>query len=326
LEQRLLHNVGTMPGVQAAVLSGTPVLAGVTFFEPPLRSSAATLPRYQHHAVGPGYFRLLDIPLLRGRDFRPEDWQQKPMVAVVNRAFAQRAWPNSDPIGKTLRPASGKGVFSLRVVGVVGDTRDNRVADAPMPEIYTEFSGAVQSVVVFVRSRGDPDASWSAWSQSLRREVWSTAGDVPITLLHPLRDVVAAAHAGPRFRATVLASLALLGLVLAVLGVYSVFAYAASRRRQEVAIRMALGARPAAITALYLSSGLRVALAGVALGVPGAWLAERVLRAELPGLIPGGTGALVAAAALLFAAAMAACYLPARRAHDARLTDWLRQP
>lgn len=201
----------------------------MTFFEPPVHAGQAVVRDFHHRAVTPGYFRILGIPVLRGRDFSAADRHGTPEVAIINRAFAREAWPHGgDPVGQQMVIHRHGEHWTARVIGVVADARDNRLrVSAPPPEIYTSLLQDLPpytGVGLLLGTRGRAAAHWPYWRRALQQQIWSALGSVPISFLHPLSAVVAKNRAGPRFRAAVLAAFALMGLLLAALGVYGVFA------------------------------------------------------------------------------------------------------
>ncbi len=330
LYQRLLRRARAIPGAAGAALTGAPLLAGMTFIEPPTHAGVAVVTDYHHRAVTPGYFRLLGIPLLRGRDFSAADGHGAPEVAVVNRAFARQGWPRGgDPVGHRLLIRWRGQSWSLRVIGVIGNARDNRLRSAPRPEIYTSLFQDLprnSGVGLLVRTRGSAAAQWPYWRRALQRQIWSVLPSAAISFLHPLAAVVAKNQSGPRFRASILAAFALLGLLLAALGVYGVFAYAAAQRRREFAIRLALGATGRDMVRLVLPGSARLVAAGLALGLFAAWLAARALAHWLYAVSLRDPLPFLAAAAVLAIVALSAAYLPLRRALHLDPARTLREP
>lgn len=311
--RQLLRQVRGLPGVRGAAITGAPMLGGMTFIEPPLETGSARIGHYRHRGVTAGYFGLLHIPVLRGRDFGPRDAPGSAPVVIVNQALARVGWPGADPVGHEVRVAAGGKMLAFAVVGVAGDTRDNGILSPPAPEIYTpllQTLPANMSTDLLVRASGPP----TVMESRLRNAVWSAAGEIPIAFFHPLDTAIGRVQAAPRFVAAVIAGFAALALVLAAIGIYAVFTYAVTRRRREIGIRMALGAAPGAIAGAVLTAAARLVVAGAGLGLLAAWLVARSLRAWLYGIGPADPWALAGAAALLALAALAACALPLRRA------------
>ncbi len=331
LYRQLVHRARAIPGAAGAALTGAPLLAGMTFFEPPVHAGRAVVTGFHHRAVTSGYFRLLGIPLLRGRDFSAADRRGTPEVAIINRAFAREGWPHGgDPLGRQMVIHWHGQLWAARVIGVVGDARDNRLrVSAPPPEIYTSLFQDLPrytGVGLLLRTRGPAAAHWPYWRRALRQQIWSVLGSVPISFLHPLSAVVAKNRAGPRFRAAVLAAFAFLGLLLAALGVYGVFAYAAAQRSREFGIRLALGATRRDLTRMVGFDAVRLMAAGLAVGLLAAWFAARAMAHWLYAISSADPVPFLGAAMLLAAASLAAVYLPLRRALRLDPARTLREP
>ncbi len=328
--RRLLRRARSIPGATGAALTGAPLLAGMTFFEPPVHAGRAVVTDFHHRAVTSSYFRLLGIPLLRGRDFSAADRHGTPEVAIINRAFAREGWPHGgDPLGRQMVIRWHGQHWTARVIGVVGDARDNRLrVSAPPPEIYTSLLQDLPptGVGLLLRTRGPAAAHWPYWRRVLRQLIWSVIGPAPISFLRPLSAVVAKNRAGPGFRAAVLAAFAFLGLLLAALGVYGVFAYAAAQRSREFGIRLALGATRRDLTRMVVSDAVRLMAAGLAAGLLAAWFAARAMAHWLYAISPADPAPFLAAAILLAAAGLAAVYLPLRRALRLDPARTLREP
>jgi putative ABC transport system permease protein len=268
-------------------------------------------PPVNHEAISPDYFRTLRIPLLKGRTFSEADGPKAEPVVIVSRGFAERYWPGRDPLGQRLKfgPPDGKAVWKT-VVGVVGDVRYREWTsvwlDAYVP--YTQWSFGRMDLVV--GTEGDPLALVPA----LRAAVQAGDKDLALASVTTMEDAVFEAVAGPRFSAMLLGVFAGLALLLAAVGLYGVMAWSVSRRRREIGIRMALGARAGDVLRLVMRDGLRLAVLGLALGLAGAFAAGRMLQALLYEVSPAHPPTLLQVALLLLLVAGLAAYLPARRA------------
>jgi putative ABC transport system permease protein len=325
LAERIRQRLARLPGVRAAADSAVPVLAGETFIEPPAHTAVATV-LFQHRAVSPGYFRVLGIPLLQGRDFNADDRPGGTPVAIVNRAFAIAGWKGAHAIGHRIRiPTQGHRLEFL-VVGVAGDARDNALRAPPRPELYTAMSQtpALPSAAFFLRTSGNPAAGWPIWRQRISSRIWAVVGDVPIASIGPLQAAIAKAQAGPRFRAALLACFAAFGLLLAALGVYAVFAYEVARLERAVAVRLALGATHRRVVGGIVWSGAKVSGLGIGPGVLAGFWALRAMHSLLFGLSSSAAQPLIGAALLLGAAALAACALATRRVFRLQVAQALR--
>ena len=261
--------------------------------------------------VAPGAFAALGIPLQRGRDFHDGDAFDAPFTAVINEALARQAFPAQDPLGRLIF-CGFDSLAPMKIVGVVGDVRQYGPARAPQPEIYMPYQQhprAATALSIVVRTGTEP----AALSEAMRRKTRELSPDVPVrftTLEASLADAVAA----PRFRTLLLGIFAALAVSLASAGVYGVMAYTVGQRSSEIGLRMALGASSGDVLKLVLRQGLALAAAGVALGLAGAAAATRLLTTMLFEVKPTDPLSYVAAAALLALVALAASYIPARRA------------
>ncbi|RMH17120.1 MAG: ABC transporter permease [Acidobacteria bacterium] len=265
-----------------------------------------------YNAVGPGYFKTLRIPILHGRAIEGRDDDGAPLVAVVNETLARRLWGRADAVGERFSASGPEGPF-LDVIGVAKDGKYRQLLEPPRPYFYRPLAQDYHALRV-VHLRGDaPPAELMA---RVRAVVAALDPELPIAELQTLEQALDGAFGYflLRWGAAVAAVLGLLGTVLALVGVYGVVAYATAGRRRELAVRMALGARPAAVAALVLRQGLALVAWGLAGGLAVTAAVARLLRGFLYGVAPGDPATWLAAALLLASVALAACYLPARRA------------
>jgi putative ABC transport system permease protein len=268
----------------------------------------------QWRVVSDGFFETMGVPLLRGRTLKPSDTMAAQKVAVVSAALVRRFFPDKDPIGErvTLDELNGEQPPQwFTIVGVVEDVRFRRLTDPAMPVLY--YPAAQQAFPEFTLvARTGPDPM--ALVPSLRGIVRSLDPSMPLTDVRTMDEVVASSIAGARFRTTLLASFALVALLLAAIGVYGVMSYSVEQRSQEMGLRMALGASPRDVLALVTAHGVRLALAGILLGLVAAYAVTRVLESLLFGVSATDPVTFAGIAALLAAVASLASYLPARRA------------
>jgi predicted permease len=271
-------------------------------------------------------FRALGIAVVRGRAFGPDDHQGSAPVTVVSQALARAFWPGQDAVGKRIR-LTGPNMPWVTVVGVARDVRPEALSEPPKPTYYlltSQFARmtgfADQGATIVLRTAGDPAALTSA----ARAAIGEIDPELALNNVQTLESVVAGSVARPRFAASVLGAFGLSALVLAVVGVYGVLSYAMTRRRRELAVRMALGARPIEVRRLVIGSGLRLAAVGVAVGLVAAAAASRVLRALLYEVSPTDPTTLVAVGVTLIGAAAAASWLPAWRATRVSPAEVLR--
>jgi putative ABC transport system permease protein len=260
--------------------------------------------------VGDGHFRALGISVLTGREILPTDTAGRPPVVVINQVLADRLWPNQPALGKTLVLPWDPEV-RMEVVGVVANIREFGPAADPRPTFYPPLAQLpARGVQVGVRTAGDPTAVVSLVKQ-VAREV---DPNVAISGFQTMETRFAARTAAPRFRTVLLAVFGLLALALAATGLFSLLAYLAARREHELGIRLALGARPMAVTRLLLRRGVALSAAGIAIGAATSLAVSGVMRSLLFQVSPTDLSAFAAASAALALVAVAACLLPAWRA------------
>ncbi len=259
-----------------------------------------------------GFCETLALPLLRGRTFHATDAATAKRVAIINRTFARRYFPNADPIGHRVSFDADRGKPIWReIVGVVGDARQDGLDQSVYPEIQVPFAQATyRTMTVVVRSHAEP----TALARAVRSQARELDPLVPLFDLQSLAAAIADSVATRRFTAWLLGVFAVLALALAACGLYGVVAYRVARSQQEIGVRVALGAAPRAIVRMVILRGMGAALAGLVVGVPAAWLLARYLRAQLFGVAPHDPATFAGGAAVLLATCLLACYVPARRA------------
>ncbi|PYR94449.1 MAG: ABC transporter permease [Acidobacteria bacterium] len=258
------------------------------------------------------YFKTLAIPLLNGRVFDRREQAESEPVVIVSRTLAERYYPTG-AIGRHFRTGGPERPNNkwMRIVGVVGDVKYDGLAVTPEPAYYLPFrQHSWSSQFIVVRTAGSPAAA----ADSVRQAVWSIDRDLPLGRLRTMDELMARASGESRFRTFVLASFGLLGLVLALVGVYGVMAYSVSQRRQELGIRAALGARRTDLVSLVLKDAGVMAVTGVAIGLIGAFFATRLTETLLFGVSPKDPATFAFVAAVLMMAALVASWLPARKA------------
>ena len=307
----VLERVRAVPGVESVGAAKFAPLGG----EGEPRDAWATGSRYSEADplrssvmhVTPGYFRTLGIPLLSGRDFEMSERIGSPLVFIVNASFAKAMFPDGDAVGRTIN------VFGqpFPIVGVVGDVRQRSLTEPAAPMMYiSQLQNPRSRVVLFVRSAGDP----LQLVDEVREAVWSVNRNQTFTEIAPFATIVGETVARPRLLAALLALFGAVGLSLAALGIYGVLAFAVAQRRQEIGVRIALGATPAQVMRLVLGRGLVLAAAGASIGLLAALSTGRVMRTVLYETSAADPVTLVVTTLLLLAVALVASMLPARRA------------
>jgi putative ABC transport system permease protein len=312
--QQLTERIKTQPGVDSAAAVVTLPLTGAfestdLIVEGQALLSDAQRPEADYTAVSTDFFQTLQIPLLKGRQFTAQDTTGTPGVIIVNEILARLCWPNEDPIGKRFTVGFEK--EPRQIVGVVGSIKQTTLDAEVRPAMYLPQLQAPNNIMtIVVRTAGDP----AAMAATVREQVRALDKNLPVTHVRTMEDVFHTSVAQPRFSMLVVGLFAALALVLAVVGIYGVMAYSVSRRAHEIGVRMALGARTGQVLKLVLKEGMTLTLAGIAIGLLGAFALTRVLESLLFGVSTKDPFTFVAVSVLLAVVAFVACYIPARRA------------
>jgi len=262
--------------------------------------------------ITPDFFAALGIKILKGRGFASADQSNPPAVAIVSESFAREYIPGN-PLGKRFNtgPDMDGHRHWMQVVGEVNDVRD-RAASAPFsgPVYYTPYTLGGKQWQIIARTTVNPTTMVPA----IERIVRSVDADAPITHIETVDQIIAESSAQPRFQTVLLGSFGVLGLLLAIIGIYGVISYSVVQRTHEIGVRMALGAGRGDVLRMILGEGLLLASIGIAIGVAGALALTRFLRSMLFEIKPTDPATFIGVAALLVVVALAACYIPARRA------------
>ena len=322
---QLVARLATLPGVESAsAVNFVPLDVQSTVVPIEVEGQALPPPGQQnqvrYYVVTPEYFRTVSLPLKRGRGFDAHDNDEKNGVVVVSQRFAERYWGSSDPLGKRLRTIfpPGNSYWQaessnawLKVVGVVGDIRYDGLWNPGLPQMYLPMLQNPSSIMnVMLRTAGPP----LALTEAVRSQVHALDPEQPVFDVKTMDDVLTNSFSRPNLMAGLLLVFAALALVLAAVGVYGVLSYSVAQRTQEIGVRLAFGAQPSELVRLVLRQGMGLVLLGVVLGLAGAWASVRLLADWLYGIEPRDPATFAAAAAFLVLVALAACYLPARRA------------
>jgi putative ABC transport system permease protein len=278
----------------------------------------AKIPQRTGHAefrrATPGYFRAMQIPLLRGRLFDERDYPKAPHVALISKSLAETTWPGEDPIGKLVQFGNMDGdLHPFTVVGVVGDIRDDSLEATPQPTFYANalqrpgaLSGSFNLILV---TKSSPASLMTA-----ARRVVHDLDPQAAPSIETLTQVFSASLAERRFQLLLLGFFGVMALLLAVVGIYGVISFQVSQRTQEIGVRVALGATSENVARLVVRQGLVLAALGVALGLAGAFAVTRLMQSLLYGTTTTDPFTFIAAPVLLMVAAMLASLLPAWRA------------
>jgi predicted permease len=308
----LVARVARVPGVTRAALVRALPFSGNrdTVSYTPAEASPGDSPMTAEvNTVTDDYFRVMEIPLLRGRTFSDQDVAGAPLVMVVNEAFAETTWPGLDPLGREV--AFPGTPMRATIIGIVGNTYHQDLSTAPLPGI---FASSLQNPGLFMtlvaETAGDPMAALP----DVRRAIWSLDSDQPVWKERTLESLVEQSLRPSRFFSASLVAVAAAAMLLVAGGLYAQVSQVVTQRSKEMSLRMALGASRADVFRLVLRQGVVLTLAGLAIGWPGAALASRFLEQAMRISGPSSSLAYLAVAPILGALAMAACYLPARRA------------
>ncbi len=311
----LLDRVARVPGVKSVAMgSGFPMLDRVSANsfrvegEPEPAQGAGSLADYT--PVGYGYFESLGMPILRGRSFTQQDADQaKPSVIVVNEALAKRISPRGDALGKVLILGSGPTASRLTVIGVKADTHQMGLDTEARPELFVPMR-TFNSIALVVRTIDDP----LRLSSAIQSQVWTIDPNQPVADVYSMEQRMAEGLGQRRFNMLLFGIFAGLALLLASVGIYGVLAYTVTQRMREIGIRIALGASARNVAGLVLRQGLLLALAGVLVGGGAAFALTRWMESLIFGVSPTDPVTFSTVAVLLVAIALAASYIPARRA------------
>jgi len=312
--QRLLEEVSGQSGMQEAALTSSLPFAtgnpGFVIFMNGQEEVRPGMPTANFRSVSPDYFRVMGIPLLKGREFSGADHESAPMVAVINEAMAKRYWPNADPIGQRIKETSNQAVWR-EIVGVVGSVRHRDRGEEPRPEMFVPWSQVPGATInLAVRTQMEPGGVGA----TLRRAVMAIDGNLPLYEVRTMEDRLFESVAQPRFRMALLGVFAALALVMAVVGLYAVMTVSVAQRTHELGIRIALGAQRRDVIGIVLRQAVKLVSIGVMIGLAGAWALTRVMTTLLYEVKPTDPLTFLAVPVLLIAVAVLACWLPARHA------------
>jgi putative ABC transport system permease protein len=313
--RELLDGVRSIPGIQAASLSST-VPPGQGGFSENITIEGAPeedQPIVLLPLVQPDYFRTMAIPLVAGRSFTDADTAEGPPVTIVSETLARRYFPNQSAVGKRLKIGGRERPNApwREIVGVAGDVRYRGPEAELEPVFYVPHAqNTTRSMYLVMRSALPP----SSLRAGIREQIGALDGTIPVPEPRRIDDLLYESIARPRFRTTLVAAFAGMALLIAGVGLYGVIAYGVTQRRQEIGIRIALGAQPRAVALLILRQGAALALIGVAAGVGAALALQKLVSGFLFGVTPTDVPTFAAVIGVLVGTCVLASYLPARRA------------
>jgi putative ABC transport system permease protein len=312
-----VERIRNLPGVESASAVMCPPLVGqcwdsvFVFDDRPVPPQAA-LPSAVFNIAEPRYFETLQTPLLAGRSFTPADTVSSAPVILINETMARRWWPRENPIGKRIKQGfPGDHVPFREIVGIVGDLHQNGTDQPELPEVFEPAAqNPFNSMTILVRTKLEPMSLTGAAVGAIQ----ALDRDQPVSSIKPLAAYVSESLGSRKFSTLLLALFGSLALLLAAVGIYGVMAYTVSLRTHELGIRMALGAQPTDVFGLVVKFGARLALAGIAIGMIASFALARLMQSQLFQVSNLDPMTFLAVAILLCCVAVAACYIPARRA------------
>jgi predicted permease len=323
--RNLLESVGSAPGVQEVAMHTDPPFMGAGSHETfKVEGVADPSPERGFPAsfdvVSGGFFRAMDIPIARGRDFDKRDAANSPPVAILNETMARQFWPNGEAIGKRLRFYYDKDPQRwLSIVGVARDVRYLGRLIAPVPQVFVPSQQSPYATLPYpqapyvslvVRTAADPGPMMAA----VRERIWAVDKDQPIADLQPMDQILQESAAAPRMYMLLLGIFSAIALAIASAGIYGLSAYAVVRRTREMGIRLALGAAPGQVLVLVLRHGMLLTLIGGGLGVAGTLALTKVIAGFLYGVTATDAPTFAGVLLLFMALAFLSAYIPARRA------------
>jgi putative ABC transport system permease protein len=317
--RELLARLNVLPGVQVAMVSDIPLGGNyighrlVIDGRPPVAVGGE--PLVQTLSVMGDYFHVMQIPLRAGREVTPLDREGQPLVAIVNEEIVREFFPHEDPIGVRICWAGDVGPPRwMTVIGVVADVKHSGLNQPTDPAVYTPFSQSDERwrrfMTLVIRAR---DASPGLVAE-VKKQIWSLDAQIPVDDVRPMDELIAVSVAQQRFNMLLLGLFAALALILAAVGIYGAMAYAVNQRTHEIGIRTALGAQRRDVLRLVMRDGTKIALFGIASGIAGALALTRLMASLLFEVKPTDPATFARVAILLALVALAACYIPARRA------------
>jgi predicted permease len=311
----LQQRVAALPGVVSVVATDVAPLSGGnrsdSFHADGISSKDRRDAGTDLFMVTPGYFETMGIPILGGRDLGGES-STGLRTALVNRAFAEQVFGGASPIGQQV---TGGGA-TYQIVGVVGNVKARTLGEETRPVLYRALNQSVASDPSFlgytlvVRTAGDP----AAVEEAVRGQIHALDPSMAIFNAETMEEHIRAAYFLPRLAATLFGTFGCIGMVLAAIGLYGVMSFAVSRRTREIGVRMAMGAQPGSVERMVLRQGLALTVIAVVLGWPAAWMLSKLASTFLYGIHPHDVFTFAIVPPFLIAVAMAACWIPARRA------------
>ena len=314
--QRAIDSLRAMPGVEVAAATSRLPLSGGNSTRGLMIDGRTPTPAavVDYRTASPDYFRAIGIPLLRGRGFREDDREQRPLVALVSASMAKQYFPDVDPIGHQVAIDADP----ITIVGVVGDVHHASLEATPRPTLYVPYRQDPWPFMTLVLKLSPSpvaaDARRSSQQPAIRQAIWSIDKEQPLGAIRTMDEQLSQSLARRRFSVTLLTAFGIIAVSLAAIGLYGVLAFVVAQRRREIGVRMALGARPRDVIADVLGQGLRLAILGVTVGIALAIATTRLITSMLFGTSPTDVATFIAVATLLVIIAAGASLVPALKA------------
>src|SRR5215213_7656547 len=316
--KQVLAGMNSLPRVQVAMVSELPLSGDSLNHDflvenrPPI--APGDEPSVETRSVLGDYFKVMQVPLKQGRNFGPQDFDEKaPRVGIANESLVQQYFQNEDPLGKRIRWARNAEIQWITIVGVASDVKHFGLDLPEQPALYTPYTQInpwKRWMSIAARIQGDAART----AQALKQEIWKVDSQLPVTKVETMSEVAASSFAARRFNMSLLTVFAGLALVLAAIGIYGVMSNAVTQRTQEIGIRLALGARTVDVVKLVVRNGLTLVITGVAIGLAGAFALTRLMTTLLFGVTPTDGLTIAVVSGVLIGVALLACLIPARRA------------
>ena len=317
--ERALEAVNALPGTHAAMISELPMTENlmhnfVIDGRPPVAPGEE--PELETRTVAGDYFRTMEIPVLQGRDFTPQDRADAPPIGLVNQSFVREYFPDENPIGARIAWARGNPRRWMTIVGVVGDVRHYGLNLPEEPAFYNSYQQQDQAWKRWTYLAVRADGNTAALASQVKNQIWSVDKLLPVTKLRPMTEVMSASVAAQaqRFNMTMMGIFSAVALLLAAIGLYGVISFSVTQRTHEIGIRMALGAKSGDVLRGVLWEGTQLAGIGVAIGLGAAFALTRVMSSLLFGVSATDPVIFSSISIILVGVALGATFIPARRA------------
>jgi putative ABC transport system permease protein len=313
----LLEEVNSLPGAETALVSELPMSGNWLthdFAVEGQQLATGEEPDVQTRSIEGNYFRVMQIPLLAGRDFTPQDNEHAPLAGIVNESLARRFFQGQNPIGKRVRWARDPEPNWITIIGVVGDVKHFGLDEAEEPALYTPYTQSNRAwkrwLNLVIRGQNEPGSLAGA----VKERIWRIDPQIPVTHVLTMEELMRSSVEARRFNMLLLSIFAGVALLLSAVGIYGVISYAVTQRTHEIGIRVALGAQPRDVTILVIRQGMILTLIGVVIGLISGFGLTRMMSNMLFGVRATDPMTFIIISVLLAAVAFFACFIPARRA------------